>query len=382
MRATFCARSNDGVTQRGSTDDSPTTRDGAWGGRRARWSVCVVGLALASCRAAPLPPPPARPPARQIVVTDGRISLRTSAYLELHAWLTAMAREGMPDEERSDESKLSQVIKNDAEGLRGDRTQPEPAIGAAVRAYRRSIEDDDDDEIVSVIGKRLAACATDACAAEALALRGFGRSYERALPVFIERHWLERATATWAGVEAAHAAIAGGPIAEALLDRARADLGIVSTSQLDVDFVSRTPPVGREALIPSAISARGSCFRRELDEPKGQTGDHLANARLLDCLLVRLLLASQPSSPLLSSKLGEKNGTRAWALLVIHAAAAIVTGWEPRHVSVDRRSARAVESRTLEWLAREWRGARGESPDAFIQRYVEAWASLHGSAPP
>lgn len=322
--------------------------------------AAFFAFCVASCARHTPPPPPSEPPARAVAVTDGRVSLRTSAYVELHLWLAAAARMGeeLPAE-----------------------------LEPARRAYVRSLQDDDEDVLLERTTRALSACSDDRCSSTAVASEGFGRSFDRALPAFTERAWLPRASAAWTAIEAAHAVLgATGPAAEALFTRAAADLGMRWPDEaVPVDVVSDTPPVGRRALVPVALAARGRCFVRERRADE-LPAERVSRARLLDCVLVHALLAVRRAElggalrGALVQELGEHDGERAWSLLVIHAAAAIVTGWEPRHRSPYRRSAEAVEAPMLEWLAKEWRGtSASETPEAFASRYAARWREAHAA---
>jgi hypothetical protein len=328
-----------------------TMRHGTRASTTAYLVVAIASLCAASC-ARPPPRPAAREaPARSLTVTDARISLRASAFVELHLWLAAAS-------------------KTDAD--------VGPELDPAKRAYTRSLQDDDQDVLVERTTRALSACSDDRCASAALASEGFGRSYERALPAFIARSWLGRASSAWIGIEAAHGALeAVGPAVDVLLTRVASDLG---TSWPDggvtVDVVSEAPPVGRAALAPIAFAAHGRCFLRD------PQGDERANqARILDCLLVHALLATaEPRGTLhdaMVRELGDRDGERAWSLLVIHAVAAVVTGWTPKHRSVYRRSAEAAEQALLDWLAREWPKARIDGLPTFGARFAAQWREMH-----
>jgi|GEM_PF-1588934 len=323
-------------------------------------AAAIAAFCTASCTKHVPPPPPAQPPARSVVVTDGRVAFRTSAYLELHSWLAAAARmsEELPAE-----------------------------LDPARRAYARSLQDDDEDLLLDRTTRALAACSDDRCSSTAVAPEGFGRAFDRALPAFVERAWMPRAAAAWTAIEAAHAVLgATGPAAEALFTRAASDLAVTWPDEaVPVDVVSETPPVGRQALVPLALAARGRCFTRPR-VPGEPPAERVGRARLLDCVLVRALLAlraAEHTGPLhreLVGALGPHAGDRAWSLLVIHAASAVVSGWEPRHRSVYRRSAEAVEGPTLEWLTKEWRGGTtSETPETFAARYAARWRETHGA---
>ncbi len=312
------------------------------------------------------------PPARQILVTEGHVSLRTSAYVELHTFLAAAARRNV---------------------------ELESPLEPARRAYKRSLEGDDDDALLARTAQALSSCSDDRCAREAVASTGFGYAYERALPFFMARHWLERASAAWVGVEASQAALTGangwdgwnGSPGEALLTRAGSELGVVWPDRpIAVDVVSESPPPGRAALISVALAARGSCFVRPRSAGRRvagfDTNEETGNvqfARILDCIIVRALVEPSVRSPLRSllvRELGRTDGERAYALVVVQTVAAVVTGWESRHVSVDRRSSAVAETHIAEWLLREWRGARSEPPEALGARLVATWLLSHPGA--
>jgi len=323
--------------------------------------LVIAAFCVASCARHVPRPPPTQPPARALVVTEGRVALKASAYVELHLWLAAAARTG---------AELPAEL--------------EPAR----RAYVRSLEDDDEDLLLARTTRALSECSDDRCSSTAVAPEGFGSSFDRALPSFVERAWLTRATTAWTALEAAHAVLgATGPAAEALFTRVAGDLGISWPDRaVPIDVVSEPPPLGRDALVPVALAARGRCFVRER-RPDDLPAERVGRARILDCILVHALLAMRGPEltgtlhRTLVDALGPHDGERAWSLLAIHTTAAVVSGWEPRHRSVYRRSAAAVEGPMLEWLAKEWRGATGgEAPEAFAARYAARWRESHGRA--
>ncbi|MBX3221619.1 MAG: hypothetical protein KF795_13945 [Labilithrix sp.] len=293
------------------------------------------------------------------MVTDGRVSLRASAYVELHTWLAGAAR--------TDEAL-------------------EPALEPARRAYARSLRDDDADALLERTTRALSVCSDDRCSSSALAAEGFASAYERALPAFVARTWLGRATTAWIGLEAARAVLGElGPVADALVMRAASDLAVAWPERpVTIAVVSEAPPVGTAALAPVALATRGRCFAREASASR-RPYERVDQARVLDCLLVHALSAVRAEAPAhtgalfaaLTRELGARDGERAWALLAIHAVAAVVTGWEPKHRSVYRRSAEAVELPMLGWLAKEWRGAGAEAPETFAARYAARWREEH-----
>jgi hypothetical protein len=340
-------------------EDGHTMQHGIGASTTGFLAVAIAAFCVASCSNAPRRPPPAQPPARALVVTDGRISLQATAWVELHSWLAGAARNG-------------------------DELAPE--LEPTRRAYARSLQDDDEDLLLARTTRALSRCSDDRCANAAVAAEGFGRSYERALPFFVAQAWLSRAGPAWIGIEASHAALGAiGPAGDALCARAASDLGVTWPDHaVPVDVVSEAPPVGRAALVPVTLATRGRCFVP--DRSSGNRPDERVDrARILDCVLVHALLAAQqegrlhagPIHAALVRDLGEHDGERAWSLLVIHSVAAIMTGWEPKHRSVYRRSAEAVERSMLEWLAAEWRGLRRDTrsseDDPFTARYVARW---------
>jgi hypothetical protein len=323
--------------------DGHTMRPSIRASTSARAVSIAAALSAVACTTRTPNSPPKEPPARQIVVTEGRVSLRTSPYIELHTWLAAAA-------------------KTDADiGLE---------LAPAKSAYVRSLANDDADELLERSLKALSTCSDDRCAMAAVAETGFGYAYARALPVFLAKHWLTRAEAAWAGIEASHAAL--GVAAEAIFARAAGELGVAWPDRaIAIDVVSEAPPPARAALLPVGLATSGTCFARAAKNADAR----LRDARVVDCLLVRALLDEGASSPLratLVRELGPHDGARAWSLLVVHVVAAIVTGWEPNHVSAYRRSAAAAERDVLEWLAHDWR-ASAEPHDAFAARYVARW---------
>ena len=63
--------------------------------RRVAYASAAMIL-LAACARPKPPPPPREPPARVLSVALDRVSLRTNAYVELHAWLAAAGRDAVP----------------------------------------------------------------------------------------------------------------------------------------------------------------------------------------------------------------------------------------------------------------------------------------------
>jgi hypothetical protein len=254
-----------------------------------------------------------------------------------------------------------------------------PEIDVAVRAYRRSLEDDDADDTLAASSRALSACEEDPCARAAVAPYGFGRAYDRALPAFVERAWLSRAKVAFAGLQAGHAAL-GAP-AEVLFARAADDLGAPWPERpVVVDVISEAPPLGPRALVPMALATRSRCFT-----PTGRHArpdDSMQTARIIDCVLVHALLGARQPTALriaLAAELGVREGERAFTLVVIHAVAALVGAWGPRHVSVYRASAHAVEAEALEWLRREWRNGRREPAPIFAARFADVYRASRPS---
>jgi hypothetical protein len=329
--------------------DGHTMRRGSGASTTGKVIVLLAAFCVASCQKAAARPLPQEPPARALLVTDGRISLRSTAWSELHAWLIGAAR---------------------------DEGEVDPDLEPARRAYARSLAKDDQDELVDRTTRAMARCEDERCAIAAVAAEGFGSSFARALPTFEARGWIVRGKTASVGLEAAKSALGSVDGAEALLLRAASDLGMTLPERaLPVAVVSEAPPVGRDALAPAVLATRSRCFMQDgATRDRSLSRDH---ARMLDCIFVHALLATDERGTLhdaLVRELGERTGKRAWSLLVIHAVAAVVTAWDPRHRSVYRRSAEAVEREMLEWLATQW---RGKPTNEFAAEYVARWRAIH-----
>lgn len=307
----------------------------------ARAAALFVGIGALSCAQRPPPPPPKEPPARVLAVRLDRVRLRTSAYVELHAWLATMA---------------------------SGRQAPPPELERATRAYARATADDDEDTAFGRAASALGACESDRCAFGALEGTRFEEPFTAALPGFVARSWTPRARFTRAAVERVRAAM--GPEAEALRARLARDLAVDWPEDgATVHVVVDAPPASRAALVPPLLGARGSCFVAR----KGEEA-RVRDARLVDCALAYAALPLAQRSALgaaLARELGPELGSRAWGLVVVHAVAATVKAWEPRHASVMRRSAGAVEPRALAWLSEHWHTrAQGEEVAAFAGRFA------------
>jgi len=277
-------------------------------------------LALLACCASrrPSEPPPREPPPRVLAVGLDTVSLRANAYVDLHAWLA---------------------------------TTPGPqGLDAAAEAYRNALAEDDRDELFARTLSSLSACATDRCAKTALASTAFSKPFGDTLATYVARDWTDRAATARAAIEIARAAL--GPESDALLHRAARDLAIdLPAEPIAVDVVVDAPSPKRDALVPVALAVHGACFA------KSDGVERVQDARIIDCVLYRALRAQRTRSRLgiaLERELGLEKGARAWDVVVIHAVAAIVTSWEPKHQSPLRRSANAVEPKLLAWLAEHW----------------------------
>jgi hypothetical protein len=207
-------------------------------------------------------------------------------------------------------------------------------------------------------------CETHACVART------DPDLAKDLASFEAHSWRARATASWAGIEAAHAVLTS-PAGEALFSRAANDLGATFAEPVVVDVVSEAPALRDRALVPRVLAARGRCFMG----PRNREADRaVADARTLDCVLAHVLLrADGPVASALREQLGPDEGARAYTLVVVHVVASLVRSYERHHASVYLRSVRAVEPARMDWLAREWSEGR-EPPEAFARRFAAAYA--------
>jgi hypothetical protein len=331
-----------GHTMRGSLRASHTAL-------RAGCPLAIAALAaLGGCSYAPVRQPERKAPPRVLVVALERVALRTTAWVELHAWLAATARSRSPT---------------------GD-----PDLDAAARGYASALADDDRDELLGRTTFALEACDDERCARNAVTGTAFATPYLAALPGFLTRHWIDRAEAARAGIEIALAA--AGPEVEPLITRLARDLELDwPTSPAIVDVVADAPQAGREAPIRVLLAARGNCFAQSRSKTES---DRMHDARIIDCVLSYAALHLEARSALgiaLGRELAARGKSseiqRAWTALVVHAVATLVTGWEPKHASVLRRSAYAIMPDAMDWLAREWPARmRGEPAAELAVRYA------------
>jgi len=213
--------------------------DTAFARARALGFLAIAAAALAGCaHAAPRHPPERRPPPHVLAVGIDQVTLRTTAWVELHAWLAAQG------------------------------------------TYKQALAADDDrDEQLGRTTRALEACDDERCARAAVDGTPFARAYLATLPGFLARDWSERAATARAGIELARAAL--GPEVEALVARLAQDLAIDwPTPPPVVDIVSDAPEPGREAPIRVLLSARSSCFARSRAE-----SERMHDARVVDCVL-------------------------------------------------------------------------------------------------
>ena len=322
---------------------------------RASDTAIALAMACLACSAAghpsaPLAPPRPKPPPPVLVVALEQVALRTTAWVELHAWLATAAR--------------------------SSAELPDPELDGAARAYREVLLDDTRDEVVTRTARALEACEDERCAEAAVKGTRFARPYLAALPGFLGRHWTERATLARSALDVARAAI--GPEVDPLVKRVAQDLAIDwPATPVVVDVVGDAPAAGRDAPIRMLLATHGSCFAGAGDETT-----RVHDARLIDCVLAYAALRLESRSTLAIALAKELRALgrsedfgRAWAVLVVHAVATAVTGLEPRHTSPLRRSAAAAMPEAMEWLAHEFPSRmRGEPTAAFAKRYAEGFA--------
>jgi hypothetical protein len=329
-----------------------------------------ASVLLAACAKPPAarPAPRRDPPPPVLVVTLDHVALRTAAWVELHALLATAAR-------------TSQEL-GDAE------------LDEAARAYGEALRGDERDERLAASIHAVSACPDERCAREALAGTPFGPPFAQALQGFLARRWNDRAGTARTGVEAARGAM--GAETDVLVERLARDLGVTwPEAPVVVDVVADAPPPGREAPVRALLAARGTCFV----PPKGEKLDDVLlevlgagqapkvdaaaepirvhDARIIDCVLAYAGIGLAKESKLheaLVAELGERDGSRAFTLVAVHASAALVMAWEARHVSPLRRSAAAVETNAMRWLGSNWAARmRGEDVTTFAKRYAAAF---------
>ena len=225
-------------------------------------------------------------------------------------------------------------------------------------AYEKVLDKDDADDVLERTSNALASCSDDACASHTLRGTAMGAAFERALALFVDKHWTERAASARAGVDGLRAEM-GDWFDGALLALGR-DLGVQWPDEpVVVAIVTESAPAGRAALAPSTLASRGSCFVRDKADPA-------------TCVLTHAFFRLGAASDLrrmLDRHLDAIAAERAWKLLVIHAVAAAT----PKRVSPLRASAMVVAPAALSWLEKEWPArVRGEPIESFAARYARA----------
>jgi hypothetical protein len=267
-------------------------------------------------------------------LAEPRVVLTTTAWMELRAHLANAARSGADVDE--------------------------PLVTALHSTARLA----DNDASLTASFETLSRCETHACVARS------DPDLANALVWFEPNRWRPRATASWAGIEAADAVLTT-PVGEALLLRAANDLGVAFREPVTVGVVSEAPSIRDRDLVPPVLAARGSCFAKGVGRDPDRA---VADARILDCVLVHVLLGADggPVARALGDRLGAQEGRRAYTLLVVHVVASLVRSYEPRHGSVYLRSVRAVEPARMDWLAKEWIERR-EPPETFAHRFAASY---------
>ena len=294
---------------------------------------------MLSCVQGAQPTTPKQPPPRIIQVETPYVFLRASAWVELHAWIAAVAR--------------------------SPREEEDPEIDEAAKGYVTALASDTHDEVLGRTTSAIAACNDDDCARAALAGTPFAEAFAATLPGFLAKQWAEHAAQARSGMEIARAAMGAdvGP----LVQRISHDLAIAWPSTPPVvNLVTEAPLPGKEAPVRVVLAARGGgCLSKHRGEPQ-----RVHDARIMDCLLVRAVLGLRERSEIAQDTSIDR-GKR--AALVVHAVATAVTAWEPAHESVLRGSAEEAMPEVMAWLAREWPARLdGESAAAFAKRYASA----------
>lgn len=320
---------------------------------RASDTAIALAMACFACHpaAAPRPAPAEKPPPPVLVVGFEHVALRTTAWVELHAWLASAARASVE--------------------------LPEPELEGAARAYREVLLDDERDEAVTRTARVLETCDDQRCAEDAVKGTRFAKPYLQALPTFLARHWTKRALLSRTAVEGARAALGEGAV-DPLVTRLARDLAIDwPRTPAVVDIVGDAPAPGRDAPIRMLLATHGQCFA-------GATGETTTvhDARIIDCVLAYATLRLDSRSALagaLAKELRElhheEDFGRAWTALVVHAVSTVVSGLEPRHASPLRRSTTAAMPQVMEWLTHQWpTRMRGESVAMFAKGYADVVA--------
>lgn len=232
-------------------------------------------------------------------------------------------------------------------------------LHAALAAENAYDVQDEDGRALDRTTNDLLACEDETCARRAVSATPFARTYEPAIAPFLEHRWPDLTTSTSRAIDAVRAAWV--PEADGAADVLARELDATWPSEpVPVAVVTLAPSPAPRALVSTALAGRSRCFEREKDDT-----DRLYHARIVDCVLVRAALPLRSRSALFSAL-----GDREWTMIVVHAAALAVTGFEPKHGSVYRRSAAAVEPRAMAWLAEHWREHRDGK--AFVERFRAA----------
>jgi hypothetical protein len=291
-------------------------------------ATASILASVAACATPRRPVPPAREaPARVMVMNLEKIALRTSAYVELHAMLASEGSYGELDRHGGDDAFASTAI----------------ALGR---------------------------CEIDRCALETVGGTRLEHPFAAALPPFVASSWQRRALAARAAADRVRAAM--GAETEPIVARIASDLGVTwPDSPVVVDLVTQAPSPRGDTLVAPLLRAESSCFAVRRGE-----SERVRDARVLDCVLSYAVISLADRSLLwtaIAERTARARARRAWILVAIHAVAATLTAWEPRHASFMRQSASAVEPRVLSWLAGNWRSrASGEDVATFAARYVAA----------
>jgi hypothetical protein len=310
----------------------------------------MVALSACASPAARIPPP-REPPPRVVVATFERVSLRATSWTTLHTLLAARAK-GVPELESS------------------------------MLDYEAALAGDTDHAAFARSEAALETCTTEACARDTLAGSPFAKPLSDAHASFVARRWGDAVESELRAVEAARGAF--GPEADAILDRVAHDLGIDwPPAPVTIAIVDQAPSPPGRALLPVALAARGGCFVT-LSRDGKEEDRRVHDARIVDCVVTRAILALTSKSRLRAALPNGGAGDRAFTLVVVHAVAATVTGWERRHASAYRQSAAAVEPDALAWLAEHWRERANGEPIGASERSeresgIAAWTARYAA---
>ena len=306
--------------------------------RRARLAALALLVATTGCAEGGAIRLPTRTPPAIARTHDEKIVFQSSAFVELHLWLVALATHS---------------------NMHG----PEP-LTSAREAYSAALRDAPTDALARSTTEALAACDDLACAKAALASSRLGEPFAVVYPWFAKTIWPLAFAHTDRALQRLRAALPD--TMPALVDALAVELHAAIPPFVRLDVVHENPNFRDEMYSPLALEDSEPCLRgKKEDDPEA-----------LACALFQAALALRDKSAIyhrLDSSIGRDTSGRAranylYALVAAHAVRIVARAGS--HATRESYTARilANETEAETFLSRRW----GERTSEGFERAFSA----------